>query len=334
MLFYIGMAFSLAMTSIAQAQVTAADLVPSLLKVGGNTSSGFEKMTCEQMIKLAMGNASQTGADFLASKDIKASDCEKSARDYVVESTEYKKCKANKEKLARQLEYDKSNFVSALIVRIAIYDTKYLYHLTEGRALFPYKGCTPALVNNTFSKLWNGQRGSKKTDAELVNIPELLNYCQVSTSIGGSEPHEAKLARLYAQNAKGTEAYKDRMVCQQLVDAWNKTQEVVYAPGVKRDPASVNVATKPHDSSGQCSSQAVDCSSLNKSAVVGAATNPCFNDAIIDCMVNGGGEGTRMASDEPTTERSRSSSPVGAGSGSNPLLQIFNGIRSSGSGKK
>lgn len=307
----------------------ASKLPKQLIKVGGNTKSGFEKMSCRDIEKVVMTSMFQSGSEYLQSQEINLESCNTSGAAGMVKAiftSAADKCKEAKFRLWDQLEADKKNFADILEIKIALYDTQYVFPTTEGRKLFSNRECTPNLVNNAFAKLRAGNRGDK-TDAQLVMTPAFF-YCQITETVGSSESPADRMARLYGP--EGKKAAEDRMYCQTMLDNIRPPDEA-FASGFKSRPAAEQKVSQRRD----CDTSRVSCSEFMKSAIMGGGASRCFNDTYVYCQTNPGGS---SGSDTRYAEEARptgGSVAVPVGSSSPTGFNFFNGgNRNSAPGKK
>ncbi|MBY0553081.1 hypothetical protein K2P97_01040 [bacterium] len=238
------------------------------LLIGGEENSGYENLTCSQMItaNLRYQASSKLNENAIAAEFVKCRDhFWKSDREQCVKEIE-----------VREKKYkDMMNaFVNALGIRVQIYDS---LSIADKSKLSPE-------CKNISAKSY--KRDSKMNDIDFFR--KLYLQCKIKTDV--EMDARTRVGDLYGKNK---EAYKDREVCKTYMYEYSKK---MYGDPIKPMPAESKIKVAEDIREARVACQKLSCDTLLKNPTNNPS--PCYRNQLLDCMVSGsagggsGGSGT------------------------------------------
>ena len=243
------------------------------LDIGGEVNSGYENLTCAQMI---MANFRHQVQSKLTEIAIEA-DLLK-CKDHFWKS-DRQKCVEDVEKIEKKHRDMMNAFVNALGIRVQIYDS---LNIADKSKLSPE-------CRNITAKSY--QRDPKMSDIEFFQ--KLYLQCKIKTNV--EMDSRIKISDLYGNK----QAYADREVCKQYMQEYSK--KIYGDPFDRQKPADDKI--KETEVARQ---QTVPCDKLTCYHLLKNPTNNpsrCYRDALLDCMGAGGFTGGSGRIGRPDTGR-------------------------------
>ncbi|MEQ1722211.1 MAG: hypothetical protein ABL930_03485 [Pseudobdellovibrio sp.] len=234
------------------------------VEIGGDENSGYENMSCKQMIETNLKyqatsklNENAINAEFLqCAKPFWKSDREQCVKEIEVRERKYK---------------DMMNgFVNALGIRVQIYDS---LSIADKSKLSP--------------ECKNISEKSYKRDAKMSDIDffrKLYLVCKIKTNVEMS--NQIKISDLYGSNKQ---EYADREVCKSYLYEYSK---LMYGEPIRQAPAETKIKAAEYVRAERVSCEKTSCDVIMKNPTNNPS--PCYRNAVLDCMTNGvvGGAGS------------------------------------------
>lgn len=230
------------------------------IEFGANQNTGYENMTCDQMIKSNFQLQATTGLNeqFIRKQ---LSKC----RDHFWKS-ERRHCVSDVEILEKKHRNMMNDFVNALGIRVQIYDS---LNISDKSKL------THECQNITAQSY---MRPQKMNDDEFFR--KLYLKCKIQTNV--EMDGRTSIEKLYGEvNAK---AYADRQLCKNYI--YEYTKQLYADPVSQKSPEEkISLAEK---------NKVVEtkaCNRISCQQLLSSPTNnpsPCYRHQLLDCMSGGG----------------------------------------------
>lgn len=204
---------------------------------GGTNKSGFEKLSCQQLVQEGTKNIAERSQKMIGDAGLNVENCKRWKVTQVVnllasvvgsDGVE-SECIKKLSFIQKKIKLESEDFRRLMKIRMALYDVQYIYGMSaKANEWFSKFNCEPGLRANAFIPLAKNGRPEKPgipadTDKDLIN--KLEGHCEaLEPMIGSSIPTFTIVANeLYGSKGLGTIA-KDRAICQQVIDEFRASQ--------------------------------------------------------------------------------------------------------------
>lgn len=183
----------------------------------------------------------------------------------------FEACQNKKEEFLRSLDQDYNAFAKAIQIRMAIYDTQFLYTGVGARNLFG-PTCSSALVDNSYARLRQGIRESQtRKDRELIQVLADQN-CNLRSNV-----NKGQIVQFY--KLKGPVG-ADRLLCSEFVEKWTKANELNE---IKTQQAGGQPA---HEAPTNCD-KFIETFTCPENPILRVGIKGCLFDAFVHCLSGG-----------------------------------------------
>lgn len=241
--------------------------------IGGEENSGYENLTCSQMIESNLKYQATSGLNenAIAAEFVKCRDhFWKSDREQCVKEIEVR------EKKYRDMM---NGFVNALGIRVQIYDSLSVKDKSK---------LSPECKNIT--------EKSYKREAQMDDIDffrKLYLKCKIKTEV--EMDGRIRISDLYGSNKA---SYADREVCKAYMQEYSKK---IYGDPIKPMPAESKIKAAEGVREARVACQKLSCAVLLKNPTNNPS--PCYRNQLLDCMGAGGSSGGGSAGSTSGTGR-------------------------------
>ena len=245
------------------------------LEIGGDSNSGYENLTCKQMITENLSYQAHSSLNENTLKEMKARCLKIGSKQLggllTFGKAEREQCFKELEVKEKQFESKIVEFINALGIRVQIMDSLSIRDKTK---------LSPECMNVTAKSY---QRPAIMKDSEFFQ--KLYLKCKIKTEVSMGPSNVLK--NLYT-SAPG---FADREVCENYIYEYTKLRDGPMFSHVNR-PAKPEAAAAPE----------LRCMTLKCSALLASPTDnssPCYRNAVIECMESGkesanGGSGSAV----------------------------------------
>ena len=235
------------------------------LEIGGDANSGYENLSCKQMITENLSFQAHSSLNENTLKEMKDRCLKIGSKQLggllTFGKAEREQCFKELEVKEKQFESKVNEFVNALGIRVQIMDSLSIGDKSK---------LSPECLHVTAKSY---QRAAAMTDFDFFK--KLYLKCKIKTEV--SMGPATLLKNLYSSPA----SYRDREVCQSYIYEYTKLRDGHMFSRAERPAAKVEA---------EAAAPALRCMTYKCSELLASPTNnpsPCYRNAVIDCMASG-----------------------------------------------